>query len=96
MNPTAQSLTGWNSEDVLGKRLEEILILFDSTADHNPDNQLQLRIDEQKSQCLPSNIILLSKDGQKRAIEGNFGPILDENKRILNYIINFRLQKPRI
>lgn len=86
LNPIAEQLTGWSTNEASGKPVTEILRLTNEKGGH-----ITAAVDK----CLKegvivndgSNTILIHKDGHQYAIEESAAPIKDRNNQILGSIL---------
>ena len=87
MNPLAETLTGWMSEDACGQTLKEVvrLVYEDSrqAVESPPDQAMQ--------DGTPSTgILLIARDRSEKAIEGCVSQITDEQSGALGSVTVFR------
>lgn len=75
MNPSAELLTGWETEEAVGKEIGQIYILRTMTGEMVEKCQLRRAIDSASSQS-HQRFILTRKGGQARAIEDAASPIV--------------------
>ncbi len=89
MNPTAQLLTGWNLEDGVGKKLNEIYNIVNGETNeqmktdiNNPTQEIFRFKQVQK--------VLIDKYGIKVPVEDKYKPIKDNNGNTLGCVLVFR------
>ncbi len=90
INPVAEALTGWRAEDALGKDVNLVLTLENEITglkDRNPIDEVLTGL---KTVELESHTIIVSKNGEKRAIEDSAAPILNEDGDIQGIVMVFR------
>jgi len=88
MNPMAESMTGFQTSEVRGKRLSEILRLVDETT--------QEAVEDPVAQVLRAGKVLhvrgaiVARAGEQRIIADSAAPILDEAGKLLGVVVVFR------
>ena len=82
MNFTAEKLTGWQEEDSIGLKLEEVFPISGLKTDVSDEINLK--------DIVKGEILLKSKKNVKTQIEGTLTPIKDENGNNDSIIIIFR------
>ncbi len=90
INPVAEVLTGWSAEEALGKEVDLVLTLeneITGIAGRNPIDEVLLGL---KTVELENHTIIISRHGEKRAIEDSAAPILDEAGDIQGVVMVFR------
>ncbi len=88
MNPVAESLTGWNQQEIEGKHLEEILNIKISKVNRNTPNLVK-RILKSKEIQVQENCILSGLNGHNINIELSSSPIKDKKGLINGIVIVF-------
>jgi PAS domain S-box-containing protein len=88
MNPMAETMTGFRTSEVRGKRLGEIMKLIDETT--------QEVVEDPVAQVLRAGKVLhvrgaiVARSGEQRIIADSAAPILDENGKLLGVVVVFR------
>jgi PAS domain S-box-containing protein len=88
MNPMAENMTGFQTSEVRGKRLGEILRLVDETT--------QETVEDPVAQVLRAGKVLhvrgaiVARSGEQRIIADSAAPILDEAGKLLGVVVVFR------
>jgi len=90
INRIAESLTGWKSEEAIGKPVEEVFHIIDGTTRENSENIVQKVLDGGKKLELANPTLLISKDGVERPIEDSAAPIVRESGEIAGAVLVFR------
>lgn len=90
LNPIAQGLTGWQTEDAIGKPLMEVLNLVDENKKLPLPNPIQLVLSEGKVGRLPMDCLLIGRHGISSAIEDSAAPIRDRDGTIIGAVLVFR------
>lgn len=88
MNSVAESLTGWQEAEALGKKLSQVFVIHNESGrvDEHPVAQCQRK----KGGVGPTVHALLSADGEIVLIEDNAAPIKDEAGGIIGCVLVFR------
>ena len=90
MNPVAESLTGWNEADALGKSLAEVF--------HTIDEATGERVDHQEVHCLhhesPTrrlvDLRLVGKNGIRTTVEETLAPLVNSHGTLMGLVLVFR------
>jgi two-component system sensor kinase FixL len=90
MNPVAESLTGWNEADALGKSLAEVFHTIDETTGE--------RVDHQEVHCLhhesPTrrlvDLRLVGKNGLRTTVEETLAPLVNSHGILMGLVLVFR------
>ena len=90
MNPVAESLTGWNEADALGKSLAEVF--------HTIDEATGERVDHQEVHCLhhesPTrrlvDLRLVGKNGVRTTVEETLAPLVNSHGTLMGLVLVFR------
>src|SRR5579863_612573 len=75
LNVVAEDLTGWSRHEAVGHPLDEVLQLVDATTRRAAQNTTMLAIRDDRALALPSNCVLVRRDGTEAAIEDSTAPI---------------------
>jgi two-component system cell cycle sensor histidine kinase/response regulator CckA len=87
MNPLAERLTGWVSQDALGQPLKEVVRLIDQDSRQPALSPLDLAMQD----GTPSTgILLIAKDHSEKAIEDCVSHITDEQGVVVGKVVVFR------
>ncbi len=82
MNAVAEQLTGWSSEEAVGRPLTDVFRLVDGATQEAGRNPLALAIALDKAVSLSPNCLLIRRDGHETAIEDSAAPIRDRRLEI--------------
>ncbi len=90
INPSAEALTGWAFEDAVGRPAHQILQLIDpETRSPIPDPFTQ-SIAQRDRVRLPSQCILVARDGTEKYIGDSAAPIFGASQEILGSVLIFQ------
>jgi PAS domain S-box-containing protein len=89
LNPVAEELTKWTAAEAVGRPLEEVLRIV-AEADRTPaPNPAMEVLREGRVVGLARHTLLVSRDGEERAIEDSAAPIKDSQGRVLGVVVVF-------
>lgn len=90
INPVAESLTGWNSDQALGRELHEVLQVSISAPQ-------PLRSEAGALRGGMAHATLTRRDGSEVSIEETSSPIRDDTGRVIGAVITIRRRsKPNV
>ncbi len=89
MNPVAESITGYKSEEVKGKHINEVFKISNEMTGNPIENPLLLAIEEKKICGLANHTTLLDKNMDKKIISDSAAPIII-NGKIKGGVLIFR------
>jgi len=89
MNPVAARLTGWISDDAIGKQLIEVFIITHSISGAPFPNPVKQVLNDGIRVTQGHDITLLSRDGVKYQITLSVSPIVDINGTVLGGVLVF-------
>ncbi|MCP4544423.1 MAG: PAS domain S-box protein [Chloroflexi bacterium] len=90
MNPVAETLTGWQQVEALGRDLHEIFHIVNETGGDLVECPGARVIRDGASVGLTNSILLIRKDGTATPIDNNTAPIQDERGNITGVVLVFR------
>ena len=90
MNPVAETLTGWSSEDALGNALQDVFPVFDTRKTTQPVDPVEKIMNAEKAAGLTSHVILRRRDGREFRIADSGAPIRDTDGDIIGTVLVFR------
>lgn len=76
MNPVAEALTGWSTEEAAGKRLSEVFIIVDEFTREPVENPAEKALREARIVALANHTVLIAKSGDEIFIEDTAAPIM--------------------
>lgn len=89
LNQVAEMMTGWTSENALGRPLAEVFRIVDGTTHQPAPNPAQRAIQENRTVGLAADSILLRRDGVESAIEDSAAPIHNRDGQVAGAVIVF-------
>lgn len=89
LNQVAEKMTGWSSENAIGRPLSEVFRIVDGTTRQEAPDPAQLAIRENRTVGLAADSILLRRDGIESAIEDSAAPIHNRDGEVAGAVIVF-------
>jgi PAS domain S-box-containing protein len=89
-NPVAESLTGWQQADAKLHRLDDVLSLVDECTGAPIDSLFKRAVQSKAPVHLHDGAVLVSRTGEKIAVEETAAPILDPLGRVLGGVLILR------
>ena len=90
MNPTAEELTGWSSEDASGRRFTRVFNIVATDTSETVESPVSQVLQTGKPIALDDNITLIKKNCQILFISKSAAPILNADKQIIGTVVVFR------
>lgn len=92
MNPVAEELTGWEEGEATGKPLLEVFNIISEVTGGRAKNPVECVLATGRIEGLANHTLLISRDGNSRAIADSAAPIFDDEKEIVGTVMVFRDQ----
>lgn len=89
LNPVAESLTGWTSDEASGKPLPEVFNIINATTEQPVENPVNRVLRDRDVIDLDNDNVLISRSGRRFAIEDSAAPIKDKKGNLLGVILVF-------
>ena len=90
LNRPAELLTGYAANEALGRPFKEIFHIVDSETGEGMSNRMQGAVENGHTTRLPTNALLVHRDGAEIPIEDTVAPIHDRDGRIAGAVTVFR------
>lgn len=90
MNPVAEKLTGWKSEEAVGKPLTDVFRIVNEETRNPVENPVEKVRRLNHIVGLANHTVLISKSGQDFAIDDSGAPIRDATGKIVGIVLVFR------
>lgn len=90
MNPVAEDLTGWKSEEALHKRIEEVYRVKDEESSEMSENPVISAVENKKVVNQTKNHLLATIDGEEIPIDYNAAPIIDDKEDCAGGVLIFK------
>jgi len=89
LNLVAERMTGWSCAEAVGRPLAEVFNIIDGETRETSHNPMELAVRLSKTVTLPSNCILIRRDGFESPIADSAAPIHDRGGQITGAVIVF-------
>jgi PAS domain S-box-containing protein len=96
MNPVAESLLGWQLEEVKGKKVGDIFRLEDRHSHQPAESPSRAALERDTVVGVEFGTLLVTRNGTRRPIDDSVAPIRDERDRVLGTVTVFRDAQERI
>lgn len=90
INPIAQSLTGWNEEDAVGKTLKEVFNIMNEFTRKGVEDPVEKVIREGNIVGLANHTVLIARNGRELPIDDSAAPIKDDRGNTIGIVLVFR------
>jgi diguanylate cyclase (GGDEF)-like protein/PAS domain S-box-containing protein len=90
LNLVALRMTGWSRDEAAGRPMAEVFRVLDATSRKTIPNPMEMAVRENRTKHLPSNCILIQRDGCEIPIEDSVAPIHDREGQATGVVIVFR------
>jgi diguanylate cyclase (GGDEF)-like protein/PAS domain S-box-containing protein len=90
LNLVAEKVTGWSRQEAVSLPVVEVLRILDATSRETAPNPMDMAVRQDRTVHLPSNCILIRRDGFEIPIEDSVAPIHDREGQITGAVIVFR------
>lgn len=89
LNRVAEVMTGWPIKEAMGLPLEEVFTVIEADSRQTPPNPVRRALKANKTVKLPTNCLLVRRDGSEIPIEDSIAPIRDRHSEISGAVIVF-------
>jgi diguanylate cyclase (GGDEF)-like protein/PAS domain S-box-containing protein len=90
VNLVAEVMTGWSYQEACGRLMSDVFKILDATTREPIPNPMELAVGLDRTVHLPSNSILIRRDGFEIPIEDSVAPIHDREGLATGAVIVFR------
>jgi len=90
LNLVAEKMTGWSWQEAAGRPMAEVFRILDATSRETTPNPMEMAVGQNRTVHLPSNCILIRRDGFEIPIEDSVSPIHDREGQAAGAVIVFR------
>jgi diguanylate cyclase (GGDEF)-like protein/PAS domain S-box-containing protein len=90
LNLVGEKMTGWPRLEALGLPMAEVFRIVDATSRETTPNPTEIAVGENRTVHLPSNCILVQRDGREIPIEDSVAPIHDRQGNATGAVVVFR------
>jgi len=89
LNPVAGTLTGWQSEEVLGQPIQGVFRIINEKTRQPAEDLIMRVLSEKRVIDLANDTALVTKDGSEVPIEDSAAPILDSAGKLIGVVLVF-------
>jgi PAS domain S-box-containing protein len=90
LNPVAETLMGWTTEEAAGRPLETVFPIVNEVTRQPVENPVFKVIATGQIVGLANHTVLIAKDGTERPIDDSAAPIRDRHGRVIGVVLVFR------
>ncbi|MBN1782318.1 response regulator [bacterium] len=90
LNPSAEKLTGWSQQDAIGLSVNKVFRITNDNETEWVKDPVGIVLDTGESVSLTNNTLLITKKGDKIAIDDNAAPIRDDHGNLNGVVLVFR------
>jgi diguanylate cyclase len=90
LNPVAQRLTGWSAAEARGQPAASVFVAQREDSGEALGDPVRRCLSSGRPTRLPAGAMLLSRDGELRAVDDSVAPIRDAEGRVLGAVLVFR------
>ncbi|MDY0220757.1 MAG: ATP-binding protein [Desulfobacterium sp.] len=90
MSRGAETITGWNVNQAVGRPLTDVINTVDTPADQNSGNPVDKVLASGQTMDLAGPRTLISKKGERRSITDTAAPILDKHGNVTGVVLVLR------
>src|SRR5580693_852824 len=90
LNLVAEKMTGWPWEEAVGRPMDDVFRIQDALTRETTPNPMEAALGQNRTVHLPSNCILIRRDGFETPIEDSVAPIHDREGKATGAVIVFR------
>lgn len=89
LNPVAEDLTGWQSQEVRGKSLGDVFDILNEASRERLENPVSRALREGRVIAVADQTVLVNRRGQEIAIQDSAAPIRDRSGKIIGAVMVF-------
>ncbi len=89
LNPVAEKLTGWDSDDAAGKNLLDVFNIINEITREPTENPVARCVKDNRVVGLANHTVLISRNGQEYVIEDSAAPIRNHFNKIIGAVLVF-------
>ncbi|MEP6605588.1 MAG: EAL domain-containing protein [Nitrosospira sp.] len=89
LNPVAETLTGWTSDEANGRPLPDVFHIVNSQTNQTAPNPVERVLKEEQAVGLAPHTLLIQRDGNACSIEDSAAPIRDQHGDLIGTVLVF-------
>jgi len=90
LNVVAVRMTGWSRDEAAGGPMAEVFRVVDAQSRKSTPNPMEMAVRQNRTVHLPSNCVLIQRDGGEIPIAGSVAPIGDREGKATGVVIVFQ------
>lgn len=90
MNPVAEKMTGWESREAVGQRVEDVFDVVDEVTGTLALNPVTECLARQEPFRLKEDVVLVSRGGERRNVRDSAAPVRTPDGRIIGAVLVFQ------
>ena len=90
LNLVAEKMTSWSHEEAQSRPMAEVFRIIDATTRETVANPAEVTVRKSRTVHLPSNCLLIQRDGSEIPVENCVSPIHDREGKAIGAVIVFR------
>ncbi len=90
LNPVAEAMTGWGLQEAIGRPMKQIYNILNEMTQLPAEDPVETALNELRVVALAPGTILVSRTGERYAIQDSAAPIRDDNGHIQGVVLVFR------
>jgi PAS domain S-box-containing protein len=90
LNGVAEELTGWTLREAAGRPFVDVVRILDAATREPIPDPIAMAIEQEQTLHLPSDSVLIRRDGRETPIEDSVAPIYDRDRVAAGAVIVFR------
>ena len=90
LNPVGAKLTGWQSEEAIGKPIQSVFRIINEKTRKPAENIVERVLREGRTVNLANNTALIARDQREIPVEDSAAPIKDEAGNLIGVVLVFR------
>ncbi len=88
LNPVAERLTGWSSEEACGQALDDVLKLVDEHTGERLANPVGQCVERDNLVAIEQEVLLVDRSGERQsAVEVSASPIRDHDRQVVGVVV---------
>jgi diguanylate cyclase (GGDEF)-like protein/PAS domain S-box-containing protein len=90
LNPAAEKMSGWAAAEATGEPINSVFTLVDPVSREAVTTPIDIALHENKPSHLPSNCVLIHRDGSESAVDDSCAPMHDGDGKVIGAVLVFR------
>ncbi|MED5618636.1 EAL domain-containing protein [Ideonella sp. BN130291] len=87
LNRVAEAMTGWQGDEAVGRPVQDVLRLCDSTSRARTQDPVEQVLRSGQATSREQDVLLVSRDGAERPLEDAAAPIFDDHGQVAGAVV---------